>query len=111
MSLLEWAAKSRHESPNEPVIAAEQLACPGAAAAGVNPPTQASRAAHATHAVRFVFAQLMATSIGNACLQFFQRSRTAGPDTRPPPARERKTGVGFGRVVTLDQAGEVSMRP
>src|SRR5262245_39388720 len=81
MSLLEWAAKSRHESANEPVIVAEQFACPGAAAAGVTPPTQPSRATHPTHAVRLVFAQLMATSIGNGCLHFHQRGQEGGPDT------------------------------
>src|SRR4030095_1720451 len=112
MSLLEWAAKSRHESANDPVIVAEQFAWPGAAPARVAPPHQASRATPpAARTVPFVFAQLMATSIGNGRLQFLQRRRTAGPDTGPPPGADAKAGVGFGSRVALVEAGEASMCP
>src|SRR5262245_51110328 len=104
MSLLEWAAKSRHESANDPVIVAVHLAFPGTASAGAGPPSPARIASPAAHTFRrvVVLARLMATSNGISCLD----SSSAGGRLDPTPGlrrtREPSTGVGFGRVVTLD---------
>src|SRR5688572_8194327 len=102
MSLLEWAAKSRHESAKLPVMVAALLPPPGTASAGAAPPSQAGMASHA--AARTVRFMPIATSSGNGCLHFLQRRRTAGPDTWPPLGAEPRTNVGFGPGVALDKA-------
>src|SRR5262245_28233073 len=101
MSLLDWAAKSRHESANDPVIFAVHLACRGTASAGAGPPSPARMASPAAHTFRrvVVFARLMPNllrerlpSLPGAQADGWTRQGTAEP----------KTSVGFGRVVTLD---------